>query len=488
LCYIGLLAAFALTERPREDEALLSNPAFNLAFRGNMGTSCVEESGSSWKGIGSHTYNTLPVGILDLAVWFRIFGSSLLVARLASLFWELVMLASLFYVFQAITQRTAIAAIAVLITGFDYNVMAAAVRARPDALTAALGWAGIALYLFLRNRNLVAAAFAGSCCIAASGLAHPNGVVFLAAYLLIAIWLDRRRLGWRQIAGGFLPFVVGGALWGLYLLQAPQDAHAQLTANATAMNPLSKLHGGRFTVFLHPVEAVKDEIVLRYFPGYGLPVGDYRLSAKTPKALVLLAYAAGLIFFLADPALRKGRSYRLILALTAMFLFYFCFFDGARFTYYLIEIVPLLSLVLAAALVSYWDRKKLPLYAVCGFVAALAVLQAGGIVSRIRLDTYRNEYLPAATFLRSVASPQDLVFASSDFGFAYGFERNAKDEITLGYRSRLKPRFIVMESTYVGNFEDWAKTEPQYFQFMSARLKEYKVIYDKSGYKIYEAV
>jgi hypothetical protein len=485
--YIGLLVARSLNERPREDEALLSNPAYNLAFHGYMGSSIIEEQGSDWAGINRVTYNTLPVGILDAAAWFRLFGASLLVARLASTFWVLVMLAGVFFVLRTITGRDSPAAVAVFIAAIDYNVMASGTMARADALTAALGWLGMAVYLWLRPRNLVVAVLAACACIVASGLAHPNGAAFFAAFLVVAFWYDRRRFTWQHAVALFVPFAVGGALWAAYLLKAPDDARAQLKSNATMTNPLSHVQAGRLAGFLHPIESVRDEIVLRYFPGYGLPVGEgIPFKPKTLKALVLLLYALGMIAFLLDPALRNRPENRLIFALTSVFLLYFCFFEAMRYTYYLIDIIPFFSAILAMVLLSYWNRGPAPRALVATLIFAMAMLQVSGVISLIRASSYRNEYLPATTFLKNVASPEDLVFASADFGFNYGFDRNSRDEITIGYRSHRVPRFIVMESTYVNNYNDWEKSEPQYFRFMRNRLAEYKLIYDKGNYKIYQ--
>ena len=79
--FVVLATALALTKAPWCDEGWFANPAYNLAFHGQMGTNVLEPSGHFLKtylnGIQERTYIMVPNHIVALAGWFRIFGFSL---------------------------------------------------------------------------------------------------------------------------------------------------------------------------------------------------------------------------------------------------------------------------------------------------------------------------------------------------------------------------------------------------------------------------
>src|SRR3954465_14323874 len=82
---------------PGCDEAWFGNPAYNLAYRGFMGTTVLDPASSTWKsvkltGIDTHTYWVMPLNLLFNAAAFRIFGFSILPMRVLSLAWGLVAL------------------------------------------------------------------------------------------------------------------------------------------------------------------------------------------------------------------------------------------------------------------------------------------------------------------------------------------------------------------------------------------------------------
>src|SRR5205085_1440047 len=65
---------------------------------------------------------------------------------------------------------------------------------RMDMMSAALGFAGLAAYLMLRERNPVTAALAGHALCAASVFTHPNGMFAAASLMFCTLWLDRRKM------------------------------------------------------------------------------------------------------------------------------------------------------------------------------------------------------------------------------------------------------------------------------------------------------
>ena len=97
LVYLVLGLTNVFTRAPWCDEAWFGNPAYNLAYKGFMGTTVLDPASSTWKsvkltGIDRHTYWVMPLSLLVNAAGFRIFGFSIFSMRLLSLFWGLIAL------------------------------------------------------------------------------------------------------------------------------------------------------------------------------------------------------------------------------------------------------------------------------------------------------------------------------------------------------------------------------------------------------------
>ena len=97
LVYLGLGLTDVFTRAPWCDEAWFGNPAYNLAYKGFMGTTVLEPASSTWKnvkltGIDRHTYWVMPLNLLVNAASFRVFGFSIYSMRLISLLWGLIAL------------------------------------------------------------------------------------------------------------------------------------------------------------------------------------------------------------------------------------------------------------------------------------------------------------------------------------------------------------------------------------------------------------
>ena len=114
-----------------------------------------------------------------------------------------------------------------------------------------------------------------------------------------------------------------------------------------------------------------------------------------------------------------------------------------------------------------------------------SAIAPGASSLRIRLDTYHRLYLPAVSYIRQNAGPSDLVMASCDFGFAYGFRPNLLDDIRIGYLTGKIPKFIVVEEIYQANFDAWKAGSPDLYRFIANRMSEYDLVYDYNSYRIY---
>ena len=92
LVYLGLGLTNVFTRAPWCDEAWFGNPAYNLAYKGFMGTTVLEPASTTWKsvkltGIDRHTYSVMPLNLLMNAAGFRLFGFNIYSMRLLSLLW-----------------------------------------------------------------------------------------------------------------------------------------------------------------------------------------------------------------------------------------------------------------------------------------------------------------------------------------------------------------------------------------------------------------
>ena len=95
--------------------------------------------------------------------------------------------------------------------------------------------------------------------------------------------------------------------------------------------------------------------------------------------------------------------------------------DGQKLAWYLVHILPLYAALLALWLTEAWQNQRLPRWVVAAAVAALLLLQVGGIAQRIRTREYQTTYAPAADFLKHQLQPSTLIMGSAEMGFALGF-------------------------------------------------------------------
>src|SRR6058998_2972490 len=86
-----------VTRTPWQDEAWFGSPAYNLAYKGFLGTTILDPASSTWKsvaltGIDRHTYWVMPLSLLLNAADFRLFGFGSIQMRAPSLLWGLAFL------------------------------------------------------------------------------------------------------------------------------------------------------------------------------------------------------------------------------------------------------------------------------------------------------------------------------------------------------------------------------------------------------------
>ena len=218
LIYVLLAYCYDLIKPQWCDEVWQMIPAANLAFHGFLGMGDQMTYILPTLDSETHMYWYPPLGHMSLALWFKLFGYSLLTARLHTIMWGVVLLLGCYRIasrdFDRVwcsvhidtttwkfTQMTRyilympeVGIWAALICALDYNFLFSS-DARPDIMCAALGvWA-----IATRSAWLAAAAM----------MVHPFGVLYP-----IALTCIKRKAEW-------IPYAIAIGLWGIYILQDP---------------------------------------------------------------------------------------------------------------------------------------------------------------------------------------------------------------------------------------------------------------------------
>ena len=477
ILYLLLTTGSVFTRLPWVDEALFASPAYNLVSHGYMGTTVMETIGTRWQGIDRYTYWMVPLHFLAQAGWYELFGFSLFSMRALSEVWGLVALAALYAIALLLSGNRDVAALAAALIALDSSFIAAGSSGRMDMMNAALGMSGLAAYLYLRESHLHAAVLAGHGLVCASGLTHPNGILYFASLVLLMFYFDRRRLSFRDLTLATAPYALGALAWGLYIWQDPRLFLALFTANMQ--------NGTRLSYLKAPWVGVWSEIAHRYLGYFGLAPESKGLSRL--KLVIPVVHGVGLAGLLSSKSLRSRAGYGALLLVAAVHFIILAVYDGQKLPYYLIHTVPLLDMFLAIWIVSSWGKHSTwrPILAV--LLAAFLGAQLLTSVQRIRQNPYRMSYLPAVTFLRKNAGNNTLIMGTAALDFAMGFNRNVLDDPRLGYHSGKTPDFIVVgDVDFSEYFRGFESEEPAVYRYVKARLwNEYRPVYDHAGEKIY---
>jgi 4-amino-4-deoxy-L-arabinose transferase-like glycosyltransferase len=470
LVYLAGAIALALTKRPWVDEAWFATPALNLLTRGVMGTSNLETAGTTLTGIDQYTYWMPPLHFVLQAGWYALMGFGIMQMRALTMLWGLVALVSWWYVVLRLTSSARTALLTAALMATDFIFIRGASDGRMDVMCAALSAMGLAAYLHLRDRRLAHAVLAAAACTAASLLTHPNGIIGGASLVLLALAFDASRLRARHVALAAVPYVVGFAGWGIYILQAPDLFREQLGGNVS----------GRTTGVWSLLQHVTDT----YAPAFGLRA-HWAGPLVHLRALILVAYLTGVVGLLLTGVLRRQRGVRLMLMLTATTFVTMTFAGGANQHDYLVHIVPLYLACLATWAVWRWSHGWYALATTV--VGGLVLLQLGGIAQRVRLDPYGERYMPTIEFLQREVPPDATIFGSSELGFHLGFDRRLVDDTVLGYRSGRRADYIVVDDRYTQWFHDILSGRPAIQQHILRLLTtEYDKVYENPGFTVYK--
>jgi 4-amino-4-deoxy-L-arabinose transferase-like glycosyltransferase len=477
--YLGLAIGRALTTYPWNDEAWYASPAWNLIHHGHAGTPLLETTHNFWQGINEWTYWVPPLHFYVQIPWFKLFGFSLLAARMQAIAWGLIALLAWGGIAWKFTADRVVAFGTMLLIALDYQFVSQTALARMDAMAIAFAALGILSYLHFRERNLTVAVLLSQSAVVACGISHPNpGVPAFVAVAVLALYYDRKRIGWRQLLIAVVPYIVGAAAWGLYISIAPQYFKAQFFGNVTDIDRLGGFKRP-WTAFLREFE--RYATMCGFAPGMN-PL--YRI-----KIIVIVLYAAAIAVLAANRETRRDPRFRPLLLLIAAYFLTMAIYDNTKEVKYGFQIMPLYDAALAAASVWCWRRAPAWRLAVCGAVLAYIAVSAGGLLyTTAVVDAYHRSYVPMTEYLKTHAAPDDLIFASSETGFALGFDRNIVDDRYFGYYTGKVPRFLVVTP---GSRADSAArqkkgNEPQ-DQYLNTMIdREFNRVYAGPGFEIYE--
>lgn len=480
--YLTLALGSSMSKSPWHDEGHFANPAVNLATKGFMGTT-VLEAGTWLKGIERYTYWVMPLYLVLLAGWFKIFGFSFIVMRALSVGWGLVALVAWFFIMKKLTDDWPITLLTVALIATDYIFIMNASTGRMDMMSAALGFAGLACYLNWRENNLMRAVLVSQTLMVASGLTHPNGLLPFAALLFLTLYFDRSRLRFKHIGIAALPYVVGALCWGAYVLQDPSAFRSQFAGNTGGFSAMSGAN--RWVGLTSPWTGIKLEITQRYLGSFGL--ASHSTGPARLKIFVLVAYVIGVLGVFGTRRLRQHPGYRVLLILTGIFFLTLSLLEGHKSDVYLINMIPLLAALLAVWVAWCWRSLWVPRWLLITCVVGVVTLQAGGVSYLISQNHYRTRYLPVVDYLKQHAAPESLTMGSAELGFGLGFD-HLTDDVWLGYYSGTKPDFIVIGRRYEDMMRLFQTKRPEVYEFMQTRLsREYRPVYELAPYwKVYQ--
>ena len=478
LVYLGLGLLNAFTRPPWCDEGWFGNPACNLAYQGFMGTTVLAPASSTWKsvkltGIDRHAYWVMPLHLLFNAAGFRVFGFSILSMRLLSLLWGLLALGAWGAILWKLTGQPLLTLGSLALIAVDYHFLLQASDGRMDVMTVALGWSGVAAYLWLRERSLPLAVAVSQSLAAMAFFTHPNGVMLVLILAGTTVCLDRRRVRIATLAIAAIPYLAIGAGWALYIAQSPADFMAQFLGNAA----------GRGPTITAPLAALRMEISHRYMDNYGLAAWS-SLSGRL-NAIPLAIFLAGAAICQLAREIRRHTGYRLLLAWTLFVVFFLTEMEGLKTHFYLIYLTPLYSILLAAAAAWAWRRHTRWRWATAAMLLVFVALQAVRTPIAVSRNPRRAAYDPAVRYLQSRLNRNTLVMGGAGLIFALGRDWNILDDFHLGYDSGKRAEVVVIDSNWTDRIAMLETERPAIYAFVAGLLKtEYREVYNQGGYRI----
>ena len=477
--FLALAAVSALTTRPESDEGGFANPAYNLVSEGHFGTTVMETENSPLTRIEQRTYWVMPLFLLNAAASFKVLGFSLFSLRLVSIFWGLVLISAFYFIILKLTQNRTNALLSLAFVACNYIVLSNASLGRGDTMCAALGFAALAIYLLLRERNLLLAVLLSQTLVTFAGLTHPNGILAFFGLLFLTFFYDFRSIGWRHIAVALAPYLFFGSLFGLWVWQDPQAFKDQFIDNA--------LMSGRMDGFSSPFSGIVKEFTIRYPRSFGLLESSAGHSGPIYlKSLLLFGYIAGILGVIFTKQLRRNRNILALLILTAIYFVVMSLLDGQKLAVYLIQIIPLYCALLSVWIYHLREKRLVPAPLLILGASGFLLLQTGGIILRAKQNTYANYYLPAVEYLNQNAIADDTILGGAEIRFALTSPAKHYADGRFAFYTGKRPTYIVYDPGVEDSWKSSKTHFPEFYEYFPQLLNnEYRVAYENTAFKIY---
>lgn len=481
--WIVLLAAWALAltilliaawhRLPWTDEANFSSPAYNLAKHGFFGTTTLDPDATQLLRIDQQTYWCMPLHSFLLAGWLLVFPPTVFSVRLFT-----VLLAPLlgwltFRVARSLTGDRLAAIVAASLLPLEYAFLYTGSWARPDVLCAVFGLSALCSYTEYRERDLGRALRWAAFFLALSGLTHPNALLHLAGLIVLVIWLDRKRLAWRQLLGAA---AVGLLTVSPYLFYISRDFQAfvqQMTVNT--------MGNDRWASGFNPFVVLWRELVERYGRAYGLLSPSL---APRLKSIVLISFGSALALFLFNRKARITQNVKRVLCLWAVYFTVQCLFNQ-KLSVYLIHILPFYAILVAAAAVYISRRSRCLAVTTVAWLVLVAMVQTSGMLFISLRDSAVEGQRKLAAFLNQNAQTARRISGNVSLVYALRFDPRLKNDCSFGLNLKAKPDVAVVDVFCCESFDEWAKSDPDRLRAIRQRMSEYRLVYDEDGYLVY---
>jgi hypothetical protein len=301
-----------------------------------------------------------------------------------------------------------------------------------------------------------------------------GGLIYLA---VIAFFFmrnaDWKRVKWFHPLLAATPYALGALGWGAYIMQEPETFKRIFFGSSVA---------GRMNGILHPLLALKNEILLRYLVPNGWLSSSAVMKVKT---LIPFAYFAALAVAVAVPPIRRMKQMPLLFLLWGITSLVLFVFDGQRNGTYLVHIFPYYAAIFATVVYYLWNAA--PPLRILGAVALAAeiLLQVGGSAYIIYTNPYLHDYLATVRFVQDHAKPGSYIVATIEFGFGFGFD-HMRDDMSLGYYNHQEPDVIVVDVRYRDWFEIARRGRTARSEFMETLLHDrFHLSYHSPKYDVY---
>ena len=467
--YMALAIGQALTKQPMDDEAWLATSGYNLLTRGEMGKTLHESDGLLYH----YTYDTMPLYYPVLVAWFKVWGFGLLSQRMMSIAWGILLMVSWYWIMKSLTNNRSIALLTFAFVGLDALIVRTAALGRFDIMCAAFGFGAYAVFLRLRERNLLAAIVISQSMIALSGLTHPNGFIEFLGLLYLTLSLDRKRIHWKEVCLAAFPYVVGAICWGLYISHNPPFWYSQIRGNYG--------HRGRGINVIHNLIV---DFPHRFLVPFGFGPNDFGI--KHLLILIIFVYFVGLLTSLFVKEIRQQpacRALHILLAIAWVLLSFQADYNPMEYT---IHYLPVFAALLAITIHWLWLRELKWVPAIASAICFFILLQVGALAYRIKLDDYHRAYLPAVEFAKNHSDDNTPIMGSAILYFEYGFRQNLIDDVSLGYSTQNVADLIVVDPEWALEFQMQRDTNPGAYKHIQKILaNDYVRIYDHANYQIY---